>query len=288
MGYRWYEEEQKNPLVREASELAKKARDCYHKSENMNGTAAAEELKKAIGYIKQIDRLFSDKPADYDASFYSYYAIDDVGLNIAVYYKATIVAINMKRYEEAKDYANRGYILASRASLKDDTDFINEFNVLKQSIREIEWNNSPAGLAAAKAKHFNETLNKLGNAAGIGFIVLLILTSAMGVFCGIKMIGAPIILCVLYCITGMTLGFWVSFEHVTGGFFLDRFVPYLFFAGSLIVVMLLQFLRVKSSYGDSIQIGTLVAPVIVKEVFNIVGLVAGKIYNKNLTSKKRH
>ena len=280
MGYLWYKEEQNDPLVREASELAKKARDCYHKSENVNGAAVAEELKKAIGYIKQIDRLFSDKPADYDASFYAYYAIDDVALNIAIYYKATKEKKNTKHYKEAKDYATRGYVLASRASRKDDTDYIRQFEICKQLISEAEWKESPAGMAATRKIKFKKTLEKLETVAGFGFIILLILTSILGIYCGIKMISIPVILCVLYCITGMMLGFWCSYEHVTGGFFSDRVIPYLFFGGSIIVVMLLQFMRVKTGFGDREQITMMVLPVIVKIIFNFVGMITGLMCNK--------
>lgn len=287
MGYMWYEEE-RDPQVKQAAELAKKARECYRKAEKLHGTAAADELEKAIGYIKRIDRIFDAKSEDYCAGFFAYYRENEEGLNISVYYKAAYVALKLKRYREAYDYATRGYIIACRASRKDDTDFINEFNVLKELINEAKWKDSPAGLAAAKAKDLNETLNKLSDAAGIGFIVLLILTSVLGIFFGIKKIDAPIILCILYCITGMMLGFWISFSHVTGGaYFLDRLVPYLFFAGSIIIVLLLQFIRVNHSYSDAIQKGTLIAPVVVKVIFNIVGLVAGRIYNNNLTSQKR-
>ena len=287
MVYRWFEEEERDPQVKQASELAEKARECYRKAENLKGTAAADELKKAIGYIKQIDRIFDVKSEDYCASFFAYHRAHEAGLNIAVYYKAAYVALDLKRYKEAYGYAEIGDILARRAEREDDTLYINEFKVLKEMIREAEWNDSPAGLAAAKAKSLNEKLNNLSYVAGIGFVVLLILTSILGIFFGIKMIDAPIFLCVLYCVIGMMLGYWVSFEHITGGYFVDRLVPYLFFGGSIIVVMLLQFLRVNSSYGDSIQIGTLVAPVIVKEVFNIVGLVAGLKYNRNLKKKRK-
>ncbi len=187
MGYRWYEEAERNPKVKQASDLAKKARECYDKV-GKKGFVAEDELNKAIDYIRQIDRIFDCESEEYCASFFSYYGVDDVGLNIAVYYKAANVALGQKRYDEADNYATRGYVLASRAQRRDDTDYIKHFDALKQRIRDTKWKESPAGLAAAKAKKFDETVDKLSVGAGFGFIGLLVLTSIIGIFCGIKMI----------------------------------------------------------------------------------------------------